>query len=68
MSSIGLSWEPQSMVSLEDLEDAAIKLTDRKGNVSILKNGTLLFVKKRKTTRFVPRNCQKSSGIYIIFP
>ena len=41
-----LTWEPQSLVSPGDLEEIAFELTDGNGNVSILENGTLLFIKK----------------------
>lgn len=46
MNSIRLGWEPESGVSLENLENVVRDLTNGKGNVSILRNGTLLFVKK----------------------
>lgn len=46
MSSIQLAWEPESTILPEELEGVVGALTDGKGNVSILKNGTLLFVKK----------------------
>lgn len=46
MSSIQLAWEPESAVPPEELEGIVSTLTNGKGNVSILQNGTLLFVKK----------------------
>jgi hypothetical protein len=41
---VRLKWEPESGIPLEELEKIACHLTDGKGNVTILKNGTLLFV------------------------
>ena len=46
MNSTRLAWEPKSPVPPEELEGIVRALTNGKGNVSILQNGTLLFVKK----------------------
>lgn len=41
-----IKWEPVNTVPLGDIEEAIGPLVSNRGGVSIMKNGTLLFIKK----------------------
>lgn len=45
MNDIRLKWEPISTVSEETLERCLLAYTNSKGGVTLLKNGTVLFIK-----------------------
>ena len=45
MDYIRLKWEPKSKVPLHYLEECLVKYTNEKGGVTLLENGTVLFLK-----------------------
>jgi hypothetical protein len=45
MNEIRLRWEPKSLVSEHELEKCLLNYTNSKGGVSLLRNGTVLFIK-----------------------
>lgn len=46
MEEISIKWEPVNTVPLRDIEKAIGPLVFNRGGVSIMKNGTLLFINK----------------------
>ena len=45
MNEIRLRWEPKSLVSERDLVKCLLNYTNSKGGISLLRNGTVLFIK-----------------------
>lgn len=58
-------WEPKSPIPTDDLEEIVSALTNGKGGVSILRNGTFLFVKKSDDDEAFARNlAQEFSALH----
>ena len=46
MADVRMRWEPENMASMQDIEDKMRSFVAGRGGVTILKNGTLLFINK----------------------
>lgn len=46
MTDVRMKWEPENMASMQEIEDRMRSFAAGRGGVTILRNGTLLFINK----------------------